>query len=267
MISTHAPLAGRDIPAIAMRTKTRNFNPRAPCGARRNIRHLLFVGMNNFNPRAPCGARPGSRRHGSHYMSISTHAPLAGRDQIAFLIQVTVVIFQPTRPLRGATLTATDISLELRFQPTRPLRGATQTMTMTACRLIISTHAPLAGRDDIKVSRISYIGNFNPRAPCGARLRSCKSRNRQRDFNPRAPCGARPDAFDVSVDMSNGFQPTRPLRGATARTEKAKNRFEISTHAPLAGRDSFFSYSSKYLYISTHAPLAGRDRGGTYQLQ
>ena len=36
----------------------------------------------------------------------------------------------------------------------------------------------------------------------------------------------------------NEFQPTRPLRGATPLYGKYKHKSEISTHAPLAGRDS-----------------------------
>ena len=79
------------------------------------------------------------------------------------------------------------------------------------------------------------------------------------------------------------FQPTRPLRGATvsklllkefykyfnprapcgARRQMSQAQFQqlqISTHAPLAGRDESVpvSATSDFL-ISTHAPLAGRD--------
>ena len=35
------------------------------------------------------------------------------------------------------------------------------------------------------------------------------------------------------------FQPTRPLRGATVRLADTSNTYEISTHAPLAGRDQY----------------------------
>ena len=34
------------------------------------------------------------------------------------------------------------------------------------------------------------------------------------------------------------FQPTRPLRGATMQNKQEKKKAAISTHAPLAGRDS-----------------------------
>ena len=34
---------------------------------------------------------------------------------------------------------------------------------------------------------------------------------------------------------------------------------EISTHAPLAGRDQYRQHAGLQILISTHAPLAGRD--------
>ena len=59
--------------------------------------------------------------------------------------------FQPTRPLRGATLHTEQPLLPIPFQPTRPLRGATPQVTHFLVR----------------------IANFNPRAPCGARRQKC----------------------------------------------------------------------------------------------
>ena len=82
LISTHAPLAGRDcsrlikvrrdirfqptrplrgatpISSIRMR-ESGNFNPRAPCGARQPPRQSSHQQRNDFNPRAPCGALRG----------------------------------------------------------------------------------------------------------------------------------------------------------------------------------------------------------------
>ena len=79
-----------------------------------------------FNPRAPCGARLLEITTTSANWRISTHAPLAGRDSLAFVKNVWYKLFQPTRPLRGATLA--------------PALGQ--------IRDNISTHAPLAGRDE-----------------------------------------------------------------------------------------------------------------------
>ena len=56
------------------------------------------------------------------------------------------------------------------------------------------------------------------------------------------------------------FQPTRPLRGATAMRGTTGRRLSISTHAPLAGRDEGAVRHPRHRRISTHAPLAGRDR-------
>ena len=101
------------------------------------------------------------------------------------------------------------------FQSTRPLRGATALLGINAVVLSISTHAPLAGRD-----------------PWARRCsgRSC-------DFNPRAPCGARRYSVSTASEPSL-FQPTRPLRGATHFAGNVYVLQDISTHAPLAGRDS-----------------------------
>ena len=82
------------------------FNPRAPCGARPR-RTKPTSESKNFNPRAPCGARRSVRDRYHKYS-----------------------IFQPTRPLRGATVFI------------------------------------LHGIDGDTV-------NFNPRAPCGARQQKC----------------------------------------------------------------------------------------------
>ena len=56
------------------------------------------------------------------------------------------------------------------------------------------------------------------------------------------------------------FQPTRPLRGATQTDAWFGYNIQISTHAPLAGRDrKVYERPPLVLSISTHAPLAGRD--------
>ena len=56
------------------------------------------------------------------------------------------------------------------------------------------------------------------------------------NFNPRAPRGARPGAGRRS-GASAGFQSTRPSRGATALAPATRAQAKISIHAPLAGRD------------------------------
>ncbi len=56
-------------------------------------------------------------------------------------------------------------------------------------------------------------------------------------FNPHAPQGAR-RGEKVRRGKRQEFQPTRPLRGATVDGRSFRKLGKISTHAPLAGRDS-----------------------------
>ena len=153
---------------------------------------------------------------GDVFFIISTHAPLAGRDVELLPLTTSKEEFQPTRPLRGATLRFVLVTssfsyfnprapcgarrflslpnfLVPKFQPTRPLRGATAWSAGQAQIQRISTHAPLAGRD-------AKTGYMTP--------------------------------------VLESFQPTRPLRGATYMSGNLADALSISTHAPLAGRDS-----------------------------
>ena len=104
-----------------------------------------------------------------HNVSISIHAPHAGRD-LLFVLPVLFGSFQSTRPMRGATpLLFNLIKKQLYFNPrapcgarrtnientaaktifqsTRPMRGATRNTARTYSRTYISIHAPHAGRD------------------------------------------------------------------------------------------------------------------------
>ena len=172
-------------------------------------------------------------------LSISTHAPLAGRDRSPGLATRSSSYFNPRAPC-GARLSNAVVYRMLRneFQPTRPLRGATDDRLRLGLDFGISTHAPLAGRDHRGLCPVSDQHDFNPRAPCGARPRGltaprpirtyfnprapcgarrcsgARPRLRRLYFNPRAPCGARLGAV-VQLSLQQIFQPTRPLRGAT----------------------------------------------------
>ena len=78
-ISIHAPLAGSDCVVVSLDDKDENFNPRSPCGERRNNAGGLTPNKafqstlplrgateqleiqdkhyRHFNPRSPCGER------------------------------------------------------------------------------------------------------------------------------------------------------------------------------------------------------------------
>ena len=147
--------------------------------------------------------------------------------------------FQSTRPLRGATSDHPWRNLwAWVFQPTRPLRGATGVRRVCIRTTLISTHAPLAGRDRVLVSLVPITSNFNPRAPCGARL-----------------------VLQYLPHELVGFQPTRPLRGATVANAGNWIITDISTHAPLAGRDtSPLSIRGAQARFQPTRPLRGATR-------
>ena len=73
------------------------------------------------------------------------------------------------------------------------MRGATCVRLLYTYMIQISIHAPHAGRDSGKTVIPLHCTDFNPRAPCGARL-------------------ARNWANRYVLE----FQSTRPMRGATA---------------------------------------------------
>ena len=110
------PLRGATMPAIVRITKTRNFNPRAPCGARpeqsntpqsmkkfqptRPLRGATNYGQESsgeghgISTHAPLAGRDAGLMHRFSTFDISTHAPLAGRDSKS--VQITMHIFAIT---------------------------------------------------------------------------------------------------------------------------------------------------------------------------
>ena len=124
----------------------------------------------NFNPRAPCGARRREVDSFGAAVGISIHAPRAGRDTEKPSEPFRTWKFQSTRPVRGATVTVPPFHphcrdfnprapcgarhvpgnmsySEWKFQSTRPVRGATWIPDSMRPAGGISIHAPRAGRD------------------------------------------------------------------------------------------------------------------------
>ena len=168
-ISIHAPLAGRDVETDR------------PVGGVLISIHAPLAGRDTM-----------SYFHGV-YNSISIHAPLAGRDKPSIDTMQAIMLFQSTRPLRGATeLDDNSHNTPEHFNPRAPCGARPAVLMGVVMCGVISIHAPLAGRDSPTLKCPLYQTNFNPRAPCGAR--------RWRS---------------VSSSPQLIFQSTRPLRGAT----------------------------------------------------
>ena len=103
-------------------------------------------------------------------------------------------------------------------------------------------------------------GDFYSRASREARpakrlqMLSCSS-----DFYSRASREARHETAKKTYDKFT-FLLTRLSRGATVSKIQEALSFLISTHAPLARRDTDSIFVNIPAWISTHAPLARRDQ-------
>ena len=147
------------------------------------------------------------------------------------------------------------------FQSTRPLRGATALLGINAVVLSISTHAPLAGRDGgILGAARAVCAHFNPRAPCGARLSTPPIPHRSYQFQPTRPLRGATCLMLFPCKIELVFQPTRPLRGATAVNRCRRRAYQnFNPRAPCGARRRWKDRKLRRADISTHAPLAGRD--------
>ncbi len=103
-ISIHAPRAGSDYLQVLLPHQPQHFNPRSPCGERRELPRV---------PQAEC--------------FISIHAPRAGSDRARLRLCLVLRYFNPRspcgeRPGYGKTHTLKEYA----FQSTLPVRGATR---------------------------------------------------------------------------------------------------------------------------------------------
>ncbi len=207
------PCGTRLLFALAM-PRGSGFNPRVPCGTRPDATDVLTHWMPfqstrpvwdatrlvrplsyecaRFNPRVPCGTRPTRAANASVFPGVSIHASRVGRDSTPVKNRKAPPKFQSTRPVWDATIRTKFNAVIAKFQSTRPVWDATTRHPSTA------TNTPC----------------FNPRVPCGTRLRrkvrpKCPAPFQStrpvwdatplhlidsadlKRFNPRVPCGTR----------------------------------------------------------------------------
>ena len=169
IISIHAPHAGRDGDIYGDKEGLdENFNPRAPCGARQS-RRFRYVRDRHFNPRAPCGARPMLRDQYGIYILFQSTRPMRGATSRSGKPLSRPRYFNPRAPCGARRSLAILQGIPPYFNPRAPCGARRTTFAQVALRLQISIHAPHAGRDLPLRRNIVPRGYFNPRAPCGAR--------------------------------------------------------------------------------------------------
>ena len=191
-----------------------DFNPRAPCGTRRD-RRAARCALHRISIHAPRVGRdalaPGVFTEG--YISI--HAPRVGRDYIdrEAAIEICISIHAP-RVGRDCAATITRCWRQISIHA--PRVGRDQELTPDAHRTSISIHAPRVGRDCILSIRKTLLSYFNPRAPCGTRRALVILVDCALQISIHAPRVGRDLASSAGAIVPERFQSTRPVWGATA---------------------------------------------------
>ena len=137
-----APCGARRTSSRRHRCRYADFNPLAPCGARLHLTRRSSLGC-YFNPLAPCGARPRAGAGGRPRPEISIHSPHAGRDA-------------------GASHCSCSNSISIHSPHAG--RDPLQSRLVVDC-LDISIHSPHAGRDLAYPSIWRTKGKFQSTRP------------------------------------------------------------------------------------------------------
>ena len=119
-ISIHAPLAGCDQDTVTPETLLKGFQSTHPLRGATSC-NCVIVSINmNFNPRTPCGVRPSTLRFSANSLNFNPRTPCGVRPR-QNMASRTVVTFQSTHPLRGATRPACpDRPRRSHFNPRTP---------------------------------------------------------------------------------------------------------------------------------------------------
>ena len=259
-ISTHAPRAGSDLNGMPRWYRLMDFNPRSPCGERperERVRHEQDFRISTHAPRA------GSDRVLVAYHmfeQISTHAPRAGSDFAHHQKGPVKADFNPRSPCGERLMRTACVPSLVTFQPTLPVRGATTPGMRKLVVLDISTHAPRAGSDRTLATSGLPTRSISTHAPRAGSDRTMIAHWLMcMHFNPRSPCGERPNS-KLYISSIILFQPTLPVRGATCEiSAPISTPGYFNPRSPCGERHvGRIGYHNEN-FISTHAPRAGSD--------
>ena len=210
LVSTHAPLAGSDRQAPWCTCAGAGFNPRSPCGERRPPAAGVASLPMSFNPRSPCGERPRVRARTRVSHGFNPRSPCGERPGCASSRSSSGTV-STHAPLAGSdTAFAPSGLIEQLVSTHAPLAGSDTAFSPSGLiEQLVSTHAPLAGSDAPHQRGPDRV-RVSTHAPISSQMYDPSG------FNPRSPCGERHPHDFVRPDVRL-----------------------VSTHAPLAGSDSW----------------------------
>ena len=166
------------------------------------------------------------------YISLfqSTHSMRSATTASLFHLPWTLY-FNPRTPCGVRPVSAYNQNLSQQFQSTHSMRSATQTEPILTLRDLISIHAL--------------------HAECDQRIRSIRKRNVY--FNPRTPCGVRLKS-DTNTDTKKKFQSTHSMRSATPYRRICPNGWwNFNPRTPCGVRRKDRYSPTQYQEISIHA--------------
>ena len=238
----------------------------------------------DFNPRAPCGARRRAAIAANINLFISILAPRAGRDVEPPTRPSGTPLFQSSRPVRGATCGTIPSPKEIvNFNPRAPC-GARQRPVYGAGthRKNFNPRAPCGARRSY-ISSSDYDTAFQSSRPVRGATGSRKEPYRKsRRFQSSRPVrGATGDqavlAHDVAISIlapragrdlwrckknsmsTIGFQSSRPVRGATLSLFGLLDvRGYFNPRAPCGARQSIELLPGLSVDFNPRAPCGAR---------
>ena len=171
-----------------------DFNPRSPCGERLQSFKLAFAacrisihaprvgsdlicltvcpGLTVFQSTLPVWGATSTIPPPDRYCAISIHAPRVGSDYSLILTSVQNKDFNPRSPCGERPYSNNIRSAQARISIHAPRVGSDRSfkLAFAACR--ISIHAPRVGSDQKSHIMDDNRTYFNPRSPCGERLKA-----------------------------------------------------------------------------------------------
>ena len=190
-VSIHALLAECDFVVLQNAICPHCFNPRTPCGVRQQGENALSY-IKLFQSTHSLRSATGLHCQRFQYQMVSIHALLAECDLRPFARMNLKNCFNPRTPCGVRRTSMTSTASWGAFQSTHSLRSATWAPETLFPPRPVSIHALLAECDIRKWQKDNQEDRFNPRTPCGVRLKT---------------------AFLLQV--ASKFQSTHSLRSAT----------------------------------------------------
>ena len=236
MVSIHALLAECDRKKQTTERTKSCFNPRTPCGVRQGALDragAIVAFQSTHSLRSATGAAAGADGD----KAVSIHALLAECDSPLLAFKGYVTGFNPRTPCGVRPSWRTKSMSCTRFQSTHSLRSATAAELREQQSRIVSIHALLAECDPPRNFITIRLCGFNPRTPCGVRLR-----------------------FYLFVPFPSGFQSTHSLRSATLLCLRIFNASSFQSTHSLRSATVSFRIVHIVRIVSIHALLAECDQ-------